>query len=69
MGMIFYSVVAGKMPYDSSVESLELAHQNKARPEIDARLDQRFMEVSRFLKNLVACIFVYLFQVEEYICV
>ena len=49
LGMILYSAVAAKKPYDSSVESVKVARKTGARPEIDARWHTGFMEVGRSL--------------------
>lgn len=44
MGMVFYSLIAGREPYDSQ-ESFKSALLKKTRPEIDASWHWGFMKV------------------------
>jgi len=44
MGMVFYSLIAGREPYDSQ-ESFKLALFNRTRPEIDPSWHKGFMKV------------------------
>ncbi|CAM9461262.1 unnamed protein product, partial [Hapterophycus canaliculatus] len=45
MGMIFYSLIAGELPYGGDADLLERAMLRKTRPEIDPSWHKGFMKV------------------------